>query len=79
LLTSKIPVHQFEALARGEDQSQDIDIHNFVEKMSEATGRPTTVTFNKKKQAGTLTLTFFDLNDFDALCRMLGYQNDEDF
>jgi ParB family chromosome partitioning protein len=79
LLTSKIPVHQFEALARGEDQSRDIDIQNFVEKMSEATGRPTTVTFNKKKQAGTLTLTFFDLNDFDALCRMLGYKDEEDF
>lgn len=79
LLTTKIPVHQFEALARGEDETQDIDVQNLAEKISEATGRPTTVRFNKEKQAGTLTLTFFDLDDFDALCKMLGYKGEDDF
>jgi ParB family chromosome partitioning protein len=78
LLTLKTPVHKFEALARGADQSLDVDIKNFVERMSEATGRPTTVTFDKKKKTGTLTLTFDDLDDLDGLCRMLGFNNQDD-
>jgi ParB family chromosome partitioning protein len=79
LLTSKIPVHQFEALARGEDEIQDINIKKFVERMSESIGRPITVTFDKKKKAGTLSLAFYDLNDFDALCTTLGYRAEEEF
>ena len=79
LLVSRTPVHQLEALAKGQNQKQDIDIEKFARTMSEVTGRPTSVRFSKRKKTGTLTLSFYNLDDLDDLCEKLGYRPQDEF
>lgn len=79
LLVARTPVHEFESIARGDAQEKDVDIARFASTMSEVTGRPTDIRFNKKRKNGTITLNFYDLDDLDDLCRKLGFNPSEYF
>ena len=79
LLVARSPVHEFESIARGDTQEKDVDIARFASTMSEVTGRPTDIRFNKKRKNGTITLNFYDLDDLDDLCRKLGFNPSEYF
>lgn len=79
LLIQRIPVHEFELIARGKEQGVDVDTNRLATEISEQTGRPTTIRFNRRKQKGSITVEFFGLDDFDDLCMKLGYHQADDY
>ncbi len=79
LLKSKTTVAQFEKIARGKKSESDVEIRWLEKDISEHIGQPTRIRFNHKKKTGSVTVDFFSLDEFDDLCRKLGYKPNEDF
>lgn len=79
LLKSKTTVAQLEKIARGKKPDNEIDIRKLELNISEHIGQPTRIRFNHKKKAGSVTVDFFSLEEFDFLCEKLGYKPNEDF
>lgn len=78
LLTTKITVQSLEALARGDEQQQDVDVRNYETYISENLGRPINLSFNKRANKGSLTLTYYGLDDLDEILKSLGLIQDEE-
>lgn len=56
------------------EQTQDVDIKQFEKLISEQLGRPVSISHQKLKQDGQLTLSYFGLDDLDNLLTLLGYK-----
>ena len=74
LLTRKIAVHKFEALARDGVESVDVDIRRYEELMGDAIGRNVKISFDQAKRSGSICLGFFGLDDLDNISEMLGFK-----
>jgi len=79
LLARKTPVHQFEAIAKGNNEQRDADIKRYQERMAEVLGRPVKIRYNSARQSGSLSLDFFTLEDLDHLAAALGFQAQDYF
>jgi ParB family transcriptional regulator, chromosome partitioning protein len=77
LLTTRIPVHRYEAIAQGKSDNRDTDIKRFERIMGEVIGRQIRIKFNPAKLSGSLTLDFFDLDDLDYLAKSLGFESEK--
>lgn len=74
LLTQKTPVHQFEAIAQGNNEQRDVDIKRYQDRMAEVLGRPIKIRYNSATKSGSLNLDFFTLDDLDGIATALGFQ-----
>lgn len=77
LLTKRIPVHQFEALAQGKDEDRDADIERYERIMGEVLGRQIKIRFNQTKRTGSLTIDFYGLDDLDHISHSLGFKAED--
>lgn len=77
LLTKRIPVSQFEAVARGGVDDRNTDIKRYETLMSEVVGRPINIKFNKVSGNGKITLDFYGLDDLDELSRAIGFRSED--
>lgn len=73
LLTQRVPVHKFEALAQAKNEDRDTDIKRYERIMGEVLGRPIKIRFNPAKRSGSITLDFYGLDDLDLISRGLGF------
>lgn len=73
LLVKKIPVHEYEKMAKGQAVEKSSDISSYANDMSEQLGRPIIINYNSAKQSGTLCLSFYGLDDLDDVSQSLGY------
>jgi len=74
LLSKRIPVHKYEAIAHGKDEpTEDSDIQRYQQLMSDVLGRSVGIKYNAAKKSGTLTLTFYSLDDLDETSKKLGF------
>ncbi len=72
-LSHKRTVRQFEQLAKGNEADQDIDIKRYTRLMEDAIGREVKIKFSPLKGSGSITLSFFSLDDMDELAKGLGF------
>lgn len=79
LLSSHVPVSQFERMARGEEEQQDSDMKVYERQLEETLGRGITISFNPANQYGKLTLDFHSLEDLDELVSKLGFSGEDEF
>lgn len=73
LLTKKIPVFKYEALAKGDAERKDVDIQRYEQIMGEVIGRNVKISFNQAKKSGTISLDFYGLDDLDNISERLGF------
>ncbi|HDZ37060.1 MAG TPA: transcriptional regulator [Marinobacter sp.] len=77
LLARRIPVHEYESIARGEASEIDVDIKRFQESVSEQTGHPISIRYNSRKRSGSISIQFFSLGELEDIAEQLGYKRDE--
>lgn len=81
LLVKHITVRQLEQLANKKIDNVDDDMGRYLaqlqEKISETIGRPVSITTKGNGKSGSLTLDWFDFEDFDHICKQLGFELEE--
>ncbi|QCF28112.1 transcriptional regulator [Hydrocarboniclastica marina] len=77
LIARKIPVHQYEVLARGESVQDDVNIKRYEELLSEQSGYPIAIRYNKRKRMGSITVQYFSLDELDTIASKLGFRGED--
>ena len=62
---------------QGRTVNSGAELRQFAERVGEQTGRPTTISFNKAKQNGSITFKYQSLDDLADIVKALGYKEDE--
>ena len=71
LLLHKQPVSKFEAIAQGKHVESNADIRKFERMVGDMLGREVKVSYNSKSEVGHLNLSFFGLDDLEAITEAL--------
>lgn len=71
LLTQKVPVSHFEAIAKGKRIETDADIKRFERVIGDLLGREIEVQYNQKTGTGYLNLSFTGLDDLEQITSAL--------
>lgn len=79
LLVKRIPVQNYESLARGEEEERDVDIKRLEELIASQLGREVSISYSSRKKTGTISLGYYQLDDLDRIISKLGFKADSDF
>lgn len=74
ICTRKFSVRKAELRANNREDEVDVDIKSYERDISESTGRSVKIKYNPNKKTGQITLSYFGLDDLEAIVRSIGYK-----